>query len=263
MPKKQVGAGRITRRRKSNPTIDTATAYGAVDVGRMKQVRRRLLRWFGESGRSFFWREQNPDPFTVLVVEMLLTKTRAELVGQVGRELLDRYPNAHALSRAKPRDLQRVLYPLGLHRKRSKQLVLCAETLVRDFDGQVPSTVAELLSLPYVGRYAANAVACVAFGAAVAVIDANVSRIYQRMFSLPPPHERLALAHDLWTLADRILPPRNARAFNWAILDLGGTVCTPKSPTCSTCPVVACCDLGRHETQGESAALRAPGSVSR
>ena len=98
------------------------------------------------------------------------------------------------------------------------------------------------MSLPYVGRYAANAIACVAFGQHLPVIDANVSRIYQRMFSLPDPPDRLASAHDLWNLAARIVPHGRAKEFNWAILDLGGLVCTAKAPTCDTCPLKHQCD---------------------
>jgi A/G-specific adenine glycosylase len=176
-------------------------------------------------------------PFEVLVTEILLAKTRAELVAPIARELLDGFKSAHDLAAAKSSDIERLLYPLGLHRKRAKHLVACAKKLVSDFGGEVPGTVEELMQLPFVGRYAANAIACVAFGSHVPVVDANVSRIYQRVFRLPEPPERLALAHDLWRFGERMVPRNRAKEFNWAILDLGGTVCTAKAPSCGTCPL--------------------------
>lgn len=193
----------------------------------------------------FFWREPGVAPFKVLVTEILLAKTKAELAAPIATDLLLRYPSPHALSNADQGELENLLYPLGLHRKRARHLIACAKAIVDKFDGQVPRSVASLMQLPYVGRYAANAVACVAFDEPVPVIDANVARIYGRMFSLPQPPERLALAHDLWAFAARVLPNDQAKRFNWAILDLGGTVCTAKGPRCGDCPVRLSCDTAK------------------
>lgn len=223
--------------------VQTATVV--TDPRRLRAIRDRLVTWEATSGRSFMWRSPTITPFGVLVCEILLAKTRAEVAAPVAAILLARYSNAEALARARVRDLERLLYPLGLHKKRARHLRACARALVDRFDGQVPRSIAELMSLPYVGRYAANAIACVAFGAAVPVIDANVARIYGRVFTLPPPPPRLAAAHDLWNLATRLLPPRRAKVFNWALLDLGNAVCMPKSPACDRCPIVSRCDWGR------------------
>lgn len=125
---------------------------------------------------------------------------------------------------------------------RARLLVRCARALVVKYGGQVPSSIEELLSLPYVGRYAANAVASVAFGQPNAILDANIARIYRRVFSIPITDERLTVADELWGLAERILSKARPREFNWAMLDLGGTVCTPRSPHCECCPLSAMCD---------------------
>jgi A/G-specific adenine glycosylase len=145
---------------------------------------------------------------------------------------------------------------LGLHRKRARHLVACARTLAEELDGEVPTTVDGLMDLPFVGRYAANAIACVAYDAHVAVIDANVARIYRRVFSLPPPPERLAAAHDLWDLAARMLPRARAKPYNWAILDLGGQICTAKAPGCDRCPIVRWCDHGAQVVEATAATKR-------
>jgi A/G-specific adenine glycosylase len=223
-----------------------------IDAVRITRLRTALLRWAAISGRNFFWRRPGMTAFHVLVTEILLAKTRAELVENVAHVLLAKYPTASRLGEAKQEDLEQLLFPLGLHRKRAHHLIACARAISDEFDGHVPRTVEELMKLPFVGRYAANAIACVAYDAPCAVLDANVSRIYQRVFSLPPPPERLALAHDLWATSERILPKRRAKVFNWAILDLGGTVCTAKSPDCERCPLAWLCDYKRRQERGQS-----------
>lgn len=210
---------------------------------RIRAVRRALLRWGESDGRRFFWRDPTVPAFAVLVVEILLSKTRAEVVAPVAAALLDSYPDARALASADRRTLERLIFGLGLHRKRARQLLECAAMLVEKYDGQVPASVDALLELPAVGRYAANAIASVAFHQRRAIIDANVARIYGRVFSLPQPPPRLSAADNLWSLAQRILPKKQAKNFNWWLLDLGGTVCTAKTPACDRCPLADHCDL--------------------
>jgi A/G-specific adenine glycosylase len=219
--------------------------YRSVQRSRIRSVRNALLDWAEREGRHFVWRDADVPPFAILLAEMLLSKTRAEVAEPALRTLLDQFPTPQLLARARVEVLERILYPLGLHRKRARNLVACASVLVEKHGGAVPDRVDELMTLPYVGRYAAHAVASVAFDKPLPVLDANVSRIYQRLFSLPPPPERLSSAHDFWSFADRMLPKKQAKAFNWAILDLGGTVCTAKSPACQRCPVRRSCDLKR------------------
>jgi A/G-specific adenine glycosylase len=172
---------------------------------------------------------------------MLLSRTRAESVEPVAIELLSRFPLAIDLAAADIREVEQILYPLGLYRKRARQLVGCAQVLVREYDGEVPSRVDKLIALPYVGRYAANAVMCFGFNKKHAVIDSNVARVWQRVFSLPLPPKRLSSADDLWRFAKRLLPDRGCKRFNWAILDLGGAVCLPRHPKCHVCPIMAVC----------------------
>jgi len=222
----------------------------AIDNLKARRVRRALLAWAEEQGRQFFWREPTITPFQILVTEILLAKTQADVVAPIATTLLARYRDPSALAGARLRDLQRLLYPLGLHRKRARNLKACARELVERHEGVVPASITELIELPFVGRYAANAIACVAFDKQVAVLDANVSRIYQRVFSLKPPPPRLASAHDLWDFAGRMLPRGRAKQFNWAILDLGGTTCIARSPACAQCPLASLCDY-RGESSGQ------------
>lgn len=229
-----------TRRGKSNRK--TSRRVRGWPTGRVVQgIQRSLLEWFEANGRAFSWRRDDVTPFAVLITEILLTKTRAEAAEPVAAQVLSRYPTPEKLADANPETLAKLLYPLGLHEKRARGLVNCARMIVDTHRGVVPSTTDELEALPHVGRYAANAVACVAFGQRVGVIDANVERIFRRAFSLRPPPARLSTAHELWRLADLLVPAGRAKEYNWSLLDLGSMICTPKTPDCSRCPIAPFC----------------------
>lgn len=195
------------------------------------------LRWIRRNGRHFFWREPGLTRFEVLVTEVLLARTRADAVEPVAQNLLREYPDAPALANAQIESVERILYPLGLYRKRAKALVGLAGTLVERHGGRVPRDLESLLSLPYVGRYAANAILGVAFGARRPVVDANVARLFERYFGLRPAVGKLEHAEEYWDLATSLLPSKNVRLYNWSLLDLGALVCIPRSPRCEVCPL--------------------------
>jgi A/G-specific adenine glycosylase len=212
------------------------------EAAKIGLVRRRLLEWAAATAnKPFLWREPLVPPFHVLVSEILLARTRAEAVDPVARKLLARFSTPRDVAAAPVRQIERLLRPLGLHRTRARLLKRCAAAIVSDYAGNVPQTVDLLMSLPHVGQYAANSVACVSFGASAAVLDANVARIYQRVFGLPQPRERITDATWLWEFAARVLPKERARDYNWALLDLGRAFCKPRTPVCETCPLRGAC----------------------
>jgi A/G-specific adenine glycosylase len=212
-----------------------------ISSSKVRFIRRSLLKWWRRSGRRFYWRDGKPSLFNALVTEMLLSKSQAERVDEVGRRVLARWPSPERLARANSLEIEAELYPLGLQTKRARLLRDCAKVLVERHAGVVPDTYEELLSLPYVGTYAANAVLCFALSERRPVVDANVARVYCRLFGLGTPPRELRRAKDLWFLAETVLAPRKFREFNWAVLDLGGTICLPRQPRCDICPVKRMC----------------------
>jgi A/G-specific adenine glycosylase len=130
-----------------------------------------------------------------------------------------------------------VIRPLGLT-KRAATLKALAQEVTR-LDG-VPDTIEGLLALPGVGRYAASATLSVAFDTRAAVVDGVTARVYRRYFGLdgdgPAPTDR-----ELWDLVEKVTPHRHVREWNWAVLDLAATVCLPKVPRCSGCPLNGDC----------------------
>jgi A/G-specific adenine glycosylase len=204
-----------------------------VDV---RWFRRRLLTWGREHRRSFPWRETD-DPWRVLVAEVLLQRSRGKTVAKVYEELFRRWPDAAALSRARESSIAAVIRPLGLVR-RAGTLRAMAGDVVRL--GRVPNTLEGLLSLPGVGRYAANATLVVAFGRRAPVVDGVTARVYRRYLGLD---SALPASSDeeLWAAAEEASPAGATREWNWAVLDLAAEVCLPARPRCPSCPLMERC----------------------
>lgn len=205
---------------------------------RAKPFVRDLVEWGRENYREFPWREEDRSPYEVFIAEMLLRRTSAEAVEPVYREFLDRYPDLNSLSSADRDELADLLQPLGLHNKRAKALRDITSQLV--FSG-IPDTEDELLELPHVGPYVANATLCFGYGQRQPIVDANVARIYSRVFDIDVMEDQLHEDDYLWDFAESLLPEESYRDYNLALLDFGAEVCTSQSPECDTCPVNEMC----------------------
>ena len=215
----------------SMPDSDPTT----VDESRRRWLRRRVLAWFDDEGRSFPWRIAN-DPYAVLIAELLLQRTRADLVPATFESFLSDYPHAHALASADAADVVEALRPLGfLHR--SARLPSLAREMVERFGGAVPSRESELRSLPGVGQYVANAVLVVAFGKRRPLLDPNVIRLLGRALGISSAKPRARDDPRLWETLTELLPRRRSREFALGLIDLGAVVCVPRRPRCFRCPL--------------------------
>lgn len=206
----------------------------------------RLLEWFRVHGRDFPWRRTR-DPYAVLVAEKMLQRTRSEQVAPVYTRFLERYPDPATLAGAPPEEVEELLEPLGL-RWRAKKIWELARAAVQLFGGRIPADRRALLALPGVGEYAASAVLCFAYGEDVPVIDSNVVRVVTRLYGLRPRGE----ARRNRTLIEAVnrlhaaVPPGKSREYNWALLDLGATVCLPRNPKCTLCSLRPLCAYACH-----------------
>ncbi len=209
------------------------------------RMRQRLLKWGSSHSAHFPWRRPAASPFTILLSELLLRKTRRESVARILPALLKRFPNPLALAHASRPQLQAILRPLGLQRIRAAGLVRLGKALITVHDGTVPANLRELLDLPHLGRYGANAVRCFAFGRAEPIVDTNVARVLGRYYGITP-QAQLHTDERMWAVAGRLLAgTRRPKQLNWAILDLGATVCIARQPRCSACPLVSDCRFAR------------------
>jgi A/G-specific adenine glycosylase len=200
------------------------------------ELRHAFLAYAQHSLRSFPWRAAGVLPFQLLVAELLLVQTKAVDVAHVWPSLIARYPEPARLARARLSSLTTLLRPLGLHHQRANALRLLARHLVREWCGRLPSSLIDLLSLPHVGLYTASAVSCFAYHRRVPIVDANVLRVFARIFGLPAQRE-LRRSRQAWAIAWAILPEQHAAQHNYALLDFAATVCTPKKPHCTECPI--------------------------
>lgn len=202
-------------------------------------IRRQALMWFRDHGRTFPWRA-SADPYVVLITEVLLQRTRADLVESIFDRFFARFPTPQVLSEASSNEVVEILRPLGfLHR--SARLTSLGTALVERHQGRVPRSKDALLALPGVGEYVANAVLTICFRQRRPLVDPNIIRLVDRLLGFQSARPRPRDDAFLWHLISELLPSRGAREFNLALLDLGSVICRPKRPRCSCCPLRARC----------------------
>lgn len=205
---------------------------------------RSVTRWARKGLRDFVWRQGSLSPFGILTAEMLLTRTRADTVARVLPKVLKRYPDPQRMARGHQATLERIISPLGLQAKRAGHLKATARELLTSHEAEVPHSEEHLLALPGVGQYAADATLSVAFQIKRPIVDANVARLLQRCFDLPPPGQRLSKDANYRTLATSLLPEKGFLEYNWALLDIGAAFCKPGTPACHICPLTGTCVTG-------------------
>ncbi len=196
-----------------------------------------LLNWYKKNKRHFPWRETR-DPYQVMVAEIMLQRTKAEQVLPIYTSFLKKFNNIQTLSRASSQELLDFFSKLGIIR-RVKCLESLSKKLITNYDGKIPQSREELLSLPCLGEYSSDAILCFAYNRNVAVIDSNICRIVSRLFGLKTKGE-LRRDPNFRKMMNDLLPQK-AKEFNWAMIDLGATICKPRKPLCNLCPIVSIC----------------------
>lgn len=199
------------------------------------QLRRRVLRWWAHNRREFWWRAER-DPYVVAVVEVLLKQTRATSVIRLTRDFVDQFPSPVDLASAGLAELEQALRPFGFQRQRAMHLKQLASRILEEPDALHGATE-DLRRLPGLGTYAATAVSVFAHGRREAVIDVNTVRIFSRVYGLSRTRGELRKSAGIATLAAAYGRTTRPRESNWALLDLGATVCTEARPRCLACPL--------------------------
>jgi len=220
----------------------------------MEAIHERLLAWFDAHKRDLPWRGVG-DPYAVWISEVMLQQTRAAFVAPYYRRWMERFPDGGALADADLEEVLRLWRGLGYY-ARARNAHRCARQVRDEHGGEFPPSAAGLRALPGIGPYTAAAVASIAFREAVPAVDGNVRRVVARLFDLPDPS--LAQVRDLAAeLMDRTRPGD----FNEAMMELGATVCTPRSPKCGACPLAAGCRARAAGTVAERPLRRRRGPV--
>ena len=210
---------------------------------RIRWLRRRLLSWFEQSGRSFLWREPDRAPYEVVVAEVLLQRTTAVGVARAYPGFIEHFPSWTSLAQAPLECLESVLRPLGLWRQKALAFQSLAQSIVAN-GGVVPSTRSELERLPGIGPYTASAVLAIVYGRAEPLLDVNMARLLGR-FLMSPEHTEARPRRMLHALALRLVSSKRSLEVNWAALDFGALVCCARQPRCPECPLRARCEYAR------------------
>jgi A/G-specific adenine glycosylase len=197
----------------------------------IRRFRADLLRWFRREQRDLPWRATK-DPYRILVSEVMLQQTRVAVVKDRYRDFLRRFPTAAKLAKATEQAVLAAWSGLGYYR-RARNLHAAARSIVTW--GSFPRSAEELEQLPGVGRYTAAAVASIAFGEPVALVDGNVKRVLQRVAG------RELSDDECWNAANQFLAKKAPGDFNQAMMELGAVICLPGEPLCSQCPVATDC----------------------
>lgn len=202
-------------------------------------IQRYLLQWSKKNFRIFPWRI-NRTPYSVLIAEILLKRTTATAVAAIFEKFLRLYPNSEALANADKDSLESLLSRIGYHKKRASDLVKIASVLLKEFRGELPKSKKELMSIPFIGHYTANAILSLGYGNPAAMVDSNVTRIIRRLFSNHLAQK--SSTNIIQLIADNLVPMRNHQVYNLALLDFGAVICTYGIPKCSLCPLNRVCD---------------------
>lgn len=205
----------------------------------MTDLSDRLLAWYQHNGRQLPWRG-HPDPYAIWVSEIMLQQTQVNTVIPYFERWMQRLPSMASLAQASEQDVLSAWEGLGYY-SRARNMHKAARIVLQQHAGMLPGDVQSLRCLPGIGRYTAAAIASIAFGQDVAILDGNVRRVLARVFDISEYADSPQGEKQLWALAATHLPPGRGGDYNQALMDLGATICRPRNPLCEVCPLAGLC----------------------
>jgi len=201
--------------------------------------RKKVLSWFQHCRRDLPWR-RTKDPYRIWVSEIMLQQTRVAVVIPYYERFLQHFPDVGVLAGARAEEVLRLWAGLGYY-SRARNLQKAARQMVAEHDSQFPSAQRDALQLAGIGEYTAAAILSIAYKKRLAVLDGNVARVLARLTALRGDLRANGHWKRLQRLADQLLAPRSPGDWNEAMMELGATICTPRSPRCLLCPVGEFC----------------------
>jgi A/G-specific adenine glycosylase len=220
------------------------------DAEKIARVRERLLEWYERSRRDLPWRRSR-DPYAIWVSEIMLQQTRVAAVVERYQAFMARFPTLVSLALAAEQEVLALWSGLGYYR-RARMLHKTAQFVASQHQGNLPKTAEELRLLPGIGAYTAAAVASIAHGERVAVVDGNVERVICRLEGWKAGSRAgggAEVRHKIEELAAELVSPLRPGEWNQALMELGATLCLPRNPQCLVCPVAGNCKTqGEHQT---------------
>ena len=200
-----------------------------------------LINWFKQESKDYPWR-QTTDPWHILVSEVMLQQTQVATVLGKGFyvRFLERYPTPASIAYAPEQEILSAWEGLGYYR-RVRNLQKAARAICENHGGNFPTEHSEILDLPGIGLYTAGAVSSFAYNQPQPIVDANVARVFSRVFDYQQRVDSTAGTKQLWSWAGALLSKEEPRVYNSALMELGQQVCTNKAPKCEVCPIQQSC----------------------
>ena len=210
----------------------------------MTNLSDNLLLWYKVNKRDFPWRRirDSKNPYFVWLSEIMLQQTNSNTVIRYYKKFIYKWPTIQSLSKAK---IDEVLYAwqgLGFY-NRAINLHRCSKIICKDYNGKFPKHSRDLLALPGIGKYTAEAISSIAFNKRTIGIDVNVSRVISRVFNLEKKK-------DIEFYLQKKLPKKNCSNFMQAIMDLGATICKKNKINCEICPIIKHCNFNKTNVKG-------------
>jgi A/G-specific adenine glycosylase len=205
----------------------------------LSRFRKKLLAWFIASHRDLPWR-RTKDPYRIWLSEIMLQQTRVTTVIPYYQRFLEHFPDVRALAEAPEEKVLRLWAGLGYY-SRARNLQKAAQEIVARHGSRFPNTRVDALALPGIGEYTVAAILSIVYGKKLAVLDGNVARVLARLRALEGDLRNASRWRELQETADTLIAAQNPGDWNQAMMELGATVCTPKSPQCLLCPVGEFC----------------------
>ncbi len=198
-----------------------------------------LLQWYRKHKRDLPWRKTK-DPYRIWISEIMLQQTQVATVIEYYRRFLNRFPTLQSIAEASEEDLLKLWAGLGYY-SRAKNIRKAAIEIVQNHAGVFPKDPQAILALPGIGRYTLGAIASIAFGLPLPVVDGNVIRVYARLFGFEKAPNDPVFQKEIWERAAGNLLRKDPGDFNQALMELGATVCVPQNPLCELCPLEKNC----------------------
>ena len=222
----------------------------------MKKLQRQILAWFHKNARALPWRETY-DPYHVWISEIMLQQTQMDRAVDYFNTWISRFPDIASITRASEEEVLKLWEGLGYY-ARARNIIKTANIIQADYNGKVPAGHNLLLKLPGIGKYTAGAIMSIAFNKKYPLVDANIERVFARLFNLAEPVKDKKIHDFIWQKASEFLPPGKAREFNQALMELGALVCLARNPRCKICPIRTDCQAYRLDLVAERPVLPEP-----
>ena len=212
----------------------------------MSEISDQLIPWQKKFGRNDLPWQETINPYLVWISEVMLQQTQVKTVVPYYRKFIRTFPNVKSLALADDEDVMQLWSGLGYY-ARARNLHESAKIIHSEYRGKFPTKLTDLLSLPGIGRSTAGAICSLALNQKTPILDANVKRVFTRLYGIKDWAGVISVEKKLWTMAEKNLPESKFGDYNQALMDLGATICVKKEPLCSQCPINNSCKSFLHK----------------